>query len=458
MKSVLLSIFLPLLPLFGSAAPCGSAVSVQPSPSTDSVALSSATPADTTASAAFHPRFAPTLTARLDRLTASGLFDRSQLGLYVYDLTADAPLYARGHRQVMRPASTMKVLTAVLALDALGEDYLFNTRLYTTAPLDTVVQGDLIVRGGFDPLFSHDDLYAMTGLLRRAGVRRIAGHVRLDLSFKDANLLGSGWCWDDDAVSLTPLLYGGKDEFVSALRTALDSEGIVLDGDIREGAVPTGAELLITRSHSLGQVLVPMMKRSDNLFAESVFYQIAALSRKSGAGAKEAGLQMERFVRGLGLDPENYRFADGSGLSLYNRLSPEVLVLTLRHAFRHDNLFSPFQTTLPVMGRDGTLRRRGLRSPARENVWAKTGTVDGVSSLAGYALAPDGHLLAFAIINQGIVRAAEGRSFQDRVCRALTTPFDAATIAPDTLPLQVEEAAEEPSEPSDLTDEADLSD
>ena len=82
------------------------------------------------------------------------------------------------------------------------------------------------------------------------------------------------------------------------------------------------------------------------------------------------------------------------------------------------------------MGRDGTLRKRCLNSSAQNHVWAKTGTVDGVSSLAGYATAPNGHLLAFAIINQGIAKAAIGRRFQNRVCKALTAPYNAFIPAP----------------------------
>lgn len=88
---------------------------------------------------------------RLDAITTDELLQRSQLGLYVYDLTADRPLYTYGHRQRMRPASTMKVITAIVALDKLGGDYRYHTRFYTTAPLDSIVRGHLIIHGGFDP-------------------------------------------------------------------------------------------------------------------------------------------------------------------------------------------------------------------------------------------------------------------------------------------------------------------
>lgn len=367
---------------------------------------------------------------RLDGLTADELFQSTQLGLYVYDLTADRPLYAHGHRQRMRPASTMKVLTAIVALDKLGGDYRYHTRFYTTAPLDSIVRGHLIIHGGFDPLFSHDDLGAMVSTLRNAGVRRIEGNILLDLSMKDAHLMGWGWCWDDNTVPLNPLLYRGEDRFIIQLEQALSQAGITLAGNIHEGVVTGDAELLVIRTHSIDQVLVPMMKRSDNLFAESLFYQIAASGGKLYAGRAEAVKVMEQFVRKLGLNPAHYQFADGSGLSLYNYVTPELLVAALRYAYRHEAVFTSLLPSLPIMGRDGTLRKRCLHSSAQNRVWAKTGTVDGVSSLAGYATAPNGHLLAFAIINQGVAKAATGRRFQNRVCKALTAPYGPIHITP----------------------------
>ena len=85
------------------------------------------------------------------------------------------------------------------------------------------------------------------------------------------------------------------------------------------------------------------------------------------------------------------------------------------------------------MGRDGTLKNRCKGSSAQDRVHAKTGTVTGVSSLAGYATAPNGHQLAFAIINQGIRHTSTGRNFQDRICKALTQPLDLLTIEPDSI-------------------------
>ena len=89
------------------------------------------------------------------------------------------------------------------------------------------------------------------------------------------------------------------------------------------------------------------------------------------------------------------------------------------------------------MGRDGTLRSRNRNTSSQGNVRAKTGSVEGVSSLSGYALAANGHQLCFSIINQGVRNMAEARRFQDRFCRALTDGLSMPHIRPD-----------EPSEPA----------
>ena len=72
-----------------------------------------------------------------------------------------------------------------------------------------------------------------------------------------------------------------------------------------------------------------------------------------------------------------------------------------------------------MAGVDGTLSSRMKGGACRGNVHAKTGTVSGVSTLAGFCRAANGHDLCFAILNQGVLKASDGRAFQDRVCDAL---------------------------------------
>ena len=371
------------------------------------------------------------LRQRVDSLLRLPLLEHSQLGLCVYDLTADSLLMDCGQHQCLRPASCQKVITAAAAIETLGSDYRLSTTLLMN-PADS----SLVIRAGFDPLFGADDMHAFADAIRQAGISTLKAPVTLDCSIKDTLRMGWGWCWDDDNPPLSALLFNGRDTFVKHLRTALSDAGIPTPASafsVCYAATPPEARPLAVRTHTLQQVLQPMLKRSDNLMAEVVFYHLAAHGGKSFAGRKEATDAITSFIRRALPQAKHFQIADGSGLSLYNYTTPEILVAVLRRAWHDSNLYTTLLPALPIMGKDGTLRRRCHGQSAQHRIWAKTGTVEGVSTLAGYAMAPNGHQLAFAIMNQGIRRTRDGQQFQDLVCNALTTPLRTTDIEPDDM-------------------------
>lgn len=372
-----------------------------------------------------YPTWPQMLKARLDTILTDPLLQTSQLGLMVYDLTDDSTLYTYGHRQTLRPASTMKLLTAITAIETLGADYQLKTSLYHTGTVSNgTLYGDIYCVGGMDPLFDRSDMIAFVNKLRHQGIDTIRGQVVVDLSFKDDDRLGEGWCWDDDNPVLTPLLYDRQDNFAEQLIRELQRDGVVIIDMVdfsnnRRGKSQNSRSYVASRSHSLAELLVPMMKESDNLCAESLFYQLAIAGGSRSATGKQAANQVKRMIQKVALRPNDYKVADGSGLSLYNYVSAELEVRLLRYAWRHKEIYDLLLPSLPIAGLDGTLKSRMYPGPAAGNVQAKTGTLTGISSLAGYCTASNGHRLAFCIINQGIMRMADGRGFQDRVCRAL---------------------------------------
>lgn len=362
---------------------------------------------------------------RLDSLVNDSLFKRTQLGLMVYDLSADSVLYSYDGKQTLRPASTMKLLTSITALDLLGSDYAYRTYLYYKGKIaGGVLSGDVWLVGGMDPLFDEKDMQVFAETLHRVGVDTIRGNIMQDVSFKEEPLLGEGWCWDDDNPQLTPLLISRKDEFASQFKVELMKCGVFVDAPISTGRMPRDKDVLLicSRSHQLGEVLVPMMKESDNLYAESMFYQIAASLGKRPAEAAHARQLIKQVLAKAGVSGVQYRIADGSGLSLYNYVTPELMVRLLRYAYLKRDVMAALYPALPVAGVDGTLKKRMTKGPAFENVHAKTGTVSGISSLAGYCRAANRHFLAFCIINQGVMKNADGRNFQDKVCEAMCKP------------------------------------
>lgn len=362
-----------------------------------------------------------TIQARLDSLYRQPLFETTQLGLYVFDLTENLPLYELNKTQRMRPASIEKLITSISSLHYLGGDFLFRTDLRIKGTIaNGVLQGDVYVVGGMDPLLSVSDLNNMAAALRKEGISSIIGNMYTDLSMKDDQPYGWGWCWDDDYGPLSALMVNAKDNFNSDWNKALTRAGIKRSKPgIKQQQAPADSRSVFCATHTLDEVLEPILKESQNIFAECLFYQLAAYSGEKKAGRKQAAKLIYNLIEELGLETDDYQIGDGSGLSLYNYVSPELLVCFLNYAFSKPELFSHIYPALSIAGVDGTLNKRMLDTPAYDNVHAKTGTVNGISSLAGYLTARNGHLLSFCIINQGVSPVSLGRNFQDEVCNAL---------------------------------------
>ena len=364
------------------------------------------------------------------------LQERTQIGLYVYDLTAEEPLFAFGQHQQLRPASTEKILTAVAALHFLGGDYQLRTTV-SVLGRDSVT---LLVRGGMDPTITPEDVRQLGLQTKQFGLQDKLHSVALDLSMKDTLRMGPGWCWDDDTKPLCPLLVNGKERFGELFLQALQADTLPATANLRTITSTREAEELranadtlyvaAERRTSIDRVLLRMMKNSDNNYAESLFYQL-------GRDAQSAAERITQFLSSIGIDTRTIQVVDGSGLSLYNYSTPDALVRTLRYAYTHPAIYRHLQPTLPVAGYDGTLRRRMRGTAAEQRIMAKTGTLTGVSTLAGYALAPNGHLLAFAIMNQGMRSQRTAHDFQDAICLALCEPIpepENAEEAPKSAP------------------------
>ena len=371
------------------------------------------------------PTWEEQLQSQLRALTLDPMFDTSQLGMMIYDLDADSILFAHNHRQMMRPASTMKMVTAVTALDLLGGDYQLQTRLCIDGEVEgRTLRGNVYCVGCLDPLFGEDDMLAFADSLKALGIDTIRGSLYADNTMKNSDRYGAGWCWDDDDDNprLIPLLYKGKEGFMDEFIKTLRRCDIVISAFASSGTCPQSARTVCVRQRGINQVLHPMMKNSSNLCAEALFYHIAMHGAGRPAKATDAAKQVGSLINRVGLNAADYSVADGSGLSLYNYVSPELEVHFLRYAWRNRQIYDYLYPSLPIAGIDGTLKDRMTSGNARGNIHAKTGTVTRVSSLAGYATATNGHTLCFSIINQSMKSISTARDFQDRVCNALVTP------------------------------------
>jgi len=229
--------------------------------------------------------------AHLDGILQTDIATTMQIGVMVWDLSDDKQIYGFNERTQLRPASTMKCVTAIAALHRLGSNYNYRTGIYYTGTIDDstrVLNGDIYCVAGMDPMISNNDITAIAQAIKDLDISRINGSIYADLSFKDKDELGSGWCWDDKNPRLRPLLLGKNDNFIGTLLRRLREQGIEPNGIIGERTLPADAMLITMRTHSIGEVMQDMMKKSDNLYAESMFYQLAAANGGKWNSSKQA--------------------------------------------------------------------------------------------------------------------------------------------------------------------------
>lgn len=217
----------------------------------------------------------------------------------------------------------------------------------------------------------------------------------------------------------TDLNVVGSAEFTFALfRQYLDEAGIRY-GKYEWGECPVMAHTLSTVSHDLSAIVKEALKESNNLFAEAMFLQTGRIQYPKITFKDAAKFQQNFVGRKFGMVTSAFNVVDGCGLSPYDMCSPRFLVDMLTLIYKDSKLFPIMSKSLPVSGVDGTLKTRMSDKTTLNKVRAKTGSVTGACTLAGYVRTADGRDLAFCIMNEGAVKMAPSRKIQDRICTVL---------------------------------------
>lgn len=209
--------------------------------------------------------------------------------------------------------------------------------------------------------------------------------------------------------------------FGGALKNRLKAAGIEVTGQVvvKDVKPDTSWALVAQTESALVPTLEVINKRSQGFYAEQTFKTLAA--EKAGKGTWPNAISLEKqFLAALNLDPSRFDLHDGSGLSPNNRVAAGDVVRFLR-AMNESPHGAIWKTTLATGGDPESTLRHRLRDPVTlGRVQAKTGSIHGVSTLAGYATGMSGKTYAFAILlNGGRVYDAAGHAYQDRLLRAL---------------------------------------
>jgi D-alanyl-D-alanine carboxypeptidase/D-alanyl-D-alanine-endopeptidase (penicillin-binding protein 4) len=366
---------------------------------------------------------------RVRAALAPGLSD-PDLGRHVVaavgDLAGTGPDWTSGDGSYL-PASTTKLLTVAAALEVLGPDARFTTRVTGGR-----TPREVVLVGGGDPYLASRPLTpeeeatafperADLGDLARQTAAALGGSGRVRVRYDDSLFTGptasAGWRADyvpDDIVSpITALMVdGGREEdgflraddpslaAARAFAEQLAAAGMTVVGQPRPGAVPAGAgDLAAVEGAPLADVVEHLLDVSDNETAEVVAHHVGLAT--SGRGSFEGGaVGTLETLRGLGVPTAGARLHDGSGLSRQNEVSTALVLGVLRAAAGPDgDRLRSLVTGLPVAGFTGSLAYRFGEGPpvARGLVRAKTGTLTGVHALAGLATDRDGGTLVFVL-------------------------------------------------------------
>ncbi|MBN2562546.1 MAG: D-alanyl-D-alanine carboxypeptidase/D-alanyl-D-alanine-endopeptidase [Phycisphaerae bacterium] len=216
--------------------------------------------------------------------------------------------------------------------------------------------------------------------------------------------------------------------FGHVLKTCLAAKGIrVVGGVVREevrhndGSVPVDCHIVAVHRSPLADALSRAGKQSLGMMAEALVKLLG--SEQGSAGSWENGrLAVNAFMRKVGVPPDQFTVSDGSGLSRANRLSPAAATQVLQYMFNApDGKFELLRDSLACAGVDGTMEKR-LRAPdTKGRVFAKTGYIKGVRTLAGYVHTASDRWLAFAFYYHQAVKPAEMKKLQDEACRLLVS-------------------------------------
>ena len=380
---------------------------------------STAAPADLPLEA-IQPAPAPSATALVDAIAKLPASTAGSTGVVVIDPQTGRTLVDQGD-QPMIPASTMKLLTSLVALETLGNDRTFSTDALAAG------KGTVVLRGGGDPLLSDGKASGRASLAdlaaKTAAALKRSGSTTITLGYDATLFTGASWHprWTENyqwSVARISALSvdGGRDAngkarkdpaAVAAKRFAarLEKAGITVTAT-RPMATPSDAdELASVASPPVEELIEHILRYSDNTAVET-------LARHTGIAAGDGGdfAGSERAVRAalkkLKLWSSGMRNDDSSGLSRENRVTPMVLAQAMQLVLTQDR-FRSLIAGLPVGGVTGTLYERFDDKDERSGrgvVRAKTGSLRDVSTLAGYLITADGSPLAFAVMANDVVR------------------------------------------------------
>lgn len=290
-------------------------------------------------------------------------------------------------------ASLTKIATSLATLQKWGPNHQFETLVSATGPIKNgVLQGDLVITGGSDPLFVWQEAIALGNTLNQLGIRRVAGNLIIEGDFymNHTEITASSAQFLRQALNSSTWARDAVYSY-SLMPPKTPKPQVVIAGAIKLTTYPIPKKLLLVRHQSLplAQILKEMNLYSNNVMAEILAKSVGGAQATAQLAANSANVPLDEI-----------QLINGSGLGVDNRISPRAVTAMLMAI---DGFLQPYQLgvgdVFPVSGRDtlGTMHARHMPIGTA----MKTGTLRDVSALAGFVPTRDRGRVWFAIINRG---------------------------------------------------------
>ena len=342
----------------------------------------------------------------------------TKMAIMIYNPLTQDTLVSINHTETMIPASNTKLFTTAAALELLGGDYLLSTKILADDNdiSDGTIEGNIYIQGFGNPTFTTEDLEELINQLYQSGLRKVTGNVVGDDTYFDDVYSRDDWISEEHAnVKLPPISALVIDRnrtiitkkrkgryrnyFVNVenpplfaakkFREKLISFGVEVTGNPISGQADENAKPLLDSSIKLRELLQMINKNSDNFYAECLFKTLGSAYSGQQGNSFFSTQAILNYIEDNSIYSIGTKIVDGSGISRFDQVTAGALVGLLEKVYFNFKQFDDFFNSLSIAGVDGTLRKRMIGTPAENNFRGKTGTLNGVSSIAGYVTTAD---------------------------------------------------------------------
>jgi serine-type D-Ala-D-Ala carboxypeptidase/endopeptidase (penicillin-binding protein 4) len=379
----------------------------------------------------------------------SGIPASTKMAIMIYNPLTQDTLISINHTESMIPASNTKLFTTATALEIMGGDHLLSTKILAedTELSDGTIEGNIYLKGFGNPTFSSEDLEQLVNQLYESGLRKVTGDVVGDDTYFDDVYSRDDWISEERAnVKLPPISAIVIDRnrtvvvkkrkgryrnyFVNIdnpplftakkLKEILISYGVEVVGKSISGQATDNTQTLVESSIELRELLKEINKHSDNFYAECLFKTLGSVSSGQQGNSFFSTQAILNYIEDNSIYSTGTTIVDGSGISRFDQVTAGALVGLLERVYFNIKQFDDFFNSLSIAGIDGTLHKRMVGTSAENNFRGKTGTLNGVSSLAGYVTTADNDdlivCMMFEFTSGG---ASKYKKIQDRIIEIL---------------------------------------